>query len=137
MFKDKFLKKKIKNNSFRDKNEEELFAAMMIEIGKLIEPKEWSEYRDIKSSVECETDVKNVIDNTNLELIDNNWRIIVRSKSHINNGFDRIFAERVKKRLNNPDWLSIVHENYNAKTWLEYNNKYYDAEHLEGRKNIN
>lgn len=92
----------------------QIAVAIQIEVGKLVEPTAMTDHPDIKSSTEQREDV----DPPELGEI---------AKTQINNGYCKIFAERVHKRLGEPDVVTIESDEHRH-TWLAYDGLVYDSE---------
>ena len=96
-----------------DEIKRQIAIAIQIERGKLIEPQEWTEYPDHTSEIESREGV---------DMPD-----VHTTKCSINNGYCKIFAERVYKRLGEPDEIEVKSDE-DRHTWIEYDGVAYDAE---------
>ena len=128
-----FIESRKEDLKFKDKNEEKLFEAMLIERGKITEPDVWSEYEEVRSDVEEETEWEKLEDEIGYYMNEENGEVILiaTSASSINTGLCKIYAQRVYRRLGEPYWLNVVSKG-DTHTWLEYDGVCYDADCLEG-----
>lgn len=94
-----------------DPIKEQIAIAIQIEKSKFQEPDEFERYDDIKSDVE----------------IENNIDINSPLTKSINNGYCKIFAQRVYKRIGEPNEVEVKSDKHRH-TWIEYDNKVYDSD---------
>jgi len=88
----------------------DIAVAIQIEKSKIVEPTAMEEYPDVRSEIEQQENVESPTPN-----------------STINDGYCKIFAQRVYKRLGNPNEVDIISDGV-THTWLEYNGKAFDSE---------
>lgn len=94
----------------------ELQHALRTERAKLLEPDMVEDEPDVTSAVERHNDIHVGV---------------FTNPSAINNGYCKIYAQRVTRRLNNPPDLTISNDDI-THTWLEHDGLCYDVECIDG-----